>query len=162
MVHLDRAGYKIMPWKNGLGQTAEIDRVPTGDGPYLWRLSQAVIQTDAPFSQFPGYDRWLCLCQGGAVFLNDIRLNELQPYRFSGEETVFCRLTGSSVADVGFIFDRAKVRATMSIVEGRLSLQRKSTHYLFDLKSCNTIKIEALELPVEMNVDKSVLISAYC
>ena len=50
-----------MPWKNGGGETAEIAVSPPGAAldDFDWRLSMARVETDGPFSAFPGIDRTL-------------------------------------------------------------------------------------------------------
>jgi environmental stress-induced protein Ves len=158
MLRIPKSNYKTMPWKNGLGVTAEIDRSPEGDGPYLWRFSQASIQTDAPFSAFPGYDRWLAVWQGEAIFLNDLKIAPLEPVRFSGDENTFCRLAGKSVRDVGLIFDRAKVDATMSFIEGFVNLPPSCVHYIFDVASGDTMKFDHV---AELSVGRSLLVSVW-
>lgn len=155
---IKKSDYKQMPWKNGLGQTAEIDRLPASEGPYLWRLSQAPIQAEGPFSNFPGFDRWLAVCQGDGIFLNDKRVEALRPVRFSGDEDTFCRPIGSKVVDIGLIFDRARVDASMSLVEGAISLAEPGVHYLFDLKSGDTLKVEGA---AQLETEQSLLISVH-
>jgi environmental stress-induced protein Ves len=149
MLRISHSNYKMMPWQNGLGVTAEIDRLPAGDGPYLWRFSQAAIRTDASFSIFSGYDRWLAVWRGGPIFLNDLKVAPLEPVRFSGDEDTFCRLADSPVQDVGLIFDRSKVDAKMSVVEGFVNLPQSCVHYIFDVESGDTMKFDqAAELSV--------------
>lgn len=158
MQRIPRSTYKKMPWKNGLGETAEIDRFPAGDGPYLWRLSQATIHVDSEFSIFAGYDRWLVVWQGDAIFLNEQKLAPLEPIRFSGDQPTFCRLNGTSVLDVGLIFNRTKVNAEMKTVEGKLRLSPPGVHYLFDLVSGDTMKFDS---PTELTIGRSLLISVW-
>ena len=59
------------PWKNGLGLTREIGLVPSNTlaAGFRFRLSRAVIDAQAPFSQYPGVRRWLVLARGGALEL---------------------------------------------------------------------------------------------
>jgi environmental stress-induced protein Ves len=159
MQKIARSNYKIMPWQNGLGVTAEIDRVPGGEGRYLWRLSQASIQSDAPFSTFAGYDRWLAVWRGGSIVLNDRTVSPLEPVRFSGDDKTFCRLLGAPVLDVGLIFDRSKIDASMSIVEDFIKLPTPSrVYYIFDLESGDTIK---LDHAAEISVKRSLLVSVW-
>lgn len=157
MKKLPRSEYKIMPWKNGLGTTAEIDRFPA-EGPYLWRLSQATVRVDGPFSVFPGYDRWLAIWNGGPMFLNDRELTPRQPLRFSGDDEVFCRVTSAPVLDVGLIFDRSKIEASMSFVEGAIQLAPGKTHYLFDLESGDTLRTDEA---ADLRVRSAFLISIF-
>lgn len=142
MKRIRPSDHKIMPWKNGRGQTAEIDRFPAGDGPYLWRLSQAPITGDGEFSLFPGFDRWLAVWKGGAIALNGRRVEPLEPFRFSGDEQTLCRLESGPVTDVGLIFDRSRVEADMRLIEGEVAWPTADAFYLFDLQSGDTMKLE--------------------
>ena len=58
--------YRRVRWKNGLGWTREIVRVPDNDD-WDWRLSIAEIERDAAFSSFPGIDRELVLLRGNGL-----------------------------------------------------------------------------------------------
>lgn len=50
-----------MPWKNGGGTTREIARFPPDQDEYLFRVSNAEVTSNGPFSLFPRYDRILLL-----------------------------------------------------------------------------------------------------
>lgn len=60
-----------MRWKNGGGETVEIAVSPQGAGldDFDWRLSMARVETDGPFSMFPGVDRTLAMLEGEGIFL---------------------------------------------------------------------------------------------
>lgn len=132
--------YKTMPWKNGLGVTAQIALVPEGasfpEGDFLWRLSSATVRTSSAFSLFPGCDRLLVVWKGEGLKLNGKLLLPNEPLRFSGEEPIDCELLGDEVNDVGIIFNREKVRAEMT-TESLGAGEKKSMgagqshHYLF-------------------------------
>ena len=152
---IKKSEYKVMPWKNGMGHTAEIDRFPkTGD--YLWRLSQAPILSDGPFSLFPGYDRLLCICEGKGIILNQQQILPLQPLSFSGDQQSQCQLIQGPVKDVGLIFNRTQILAEMAVVEGLVKLDTGRIHYLYEIDSENTLKIEAA---TEFQTGKAILIS---
>lgn len=111
--------YEVMPWKNGLGETAQIDIWPAdagfpGDG-FHWRLSSARVATDSDFSRFSECERWLVVWQGHGFFLNDKKLGPDQPLHFSGEESIHCRLLHGEVLDLGLIFRPSKVRAEFTV-----------------------------------------------
>jgi environmental stress-induced protein Ves len=53
-------------WANGAGRTTEIARDRPG-AEFVWRLSIAVIDSDAPFSVLPGLDRFLTPLDGPLV-----------------------------------------------------------------------------------------------
>ena len=144
--------YKAMLWKNGQGQTLEIDRFPETDDRFLWRLSQATIQVDGPFSAYQGYDRWLMVWKGPGLFLNQERLGPLQPFHFSGDSESSYRLIGTQVEDIGLIYDRTKITAQMSLVSGEIFVAPKglqAVNYLFDLHTGETRRfVEAIRLQV--------------
>jgi hypothetical protein len=121
---IKKNNYKIMKWKNGLGDTAEILIEPESavfsNNDFLWRVSSARIQGSNKFSTFLGYDRILVVCQGSGLYLNKIMLNPLIPYKFSGEtliecELVECQINSDSVIDFGIIYKPEIVSAEMTI-----------------------------------------------
>ena len=130
-----------MLWKNGKGRTSEIDRFPHQEN-YLWRLSSATIAKDGEFSLFPGFDRWLVVTSGAGVFLNDVKLEPLRPFHFSGEEQIHCRLIADEVVDLGLIFDREKIHAEMIYFSGAIPQTSANplATYIFDLQSHDTYK----------------------
>jgi environmental stress-induced protein Ves len=64
MLHLRRAGYRSMPWRNGGGVTLEIAREPGAGDVFTWRLSLATVAARGPFSDFTGYQRSVTLIEG--------------------------------------------------------------------------------------------------
>ena len=62
-----------MRWKNDAGWTSEILKVHDGEerdtNDWAWRLSIAEIESDAPFSAFPGVERVLVLLSGNGLRL---------------------------------------------------------------------------------------------
>jgi environmental stress-induced protein Ves len=121
---LKPADFKVMPWKNGRGTTAEIAVEPAGasldsDG-LLWRLSSAKISESGEFSPFPGFDRFLTLTQGKEVTLSGAEKIRLRPgdvHHFSGDQGVNAELTAGPVADLGLIYRRGEVKAEMSVLD---------------------------------------------
>ena len=69
---LRASSYRSMPWKNGGGTTTEIAVHPEGAGldTFEWRVSMARVETDGPFSGFPGVDRTLAILEGSGIVLN--------------------------------------------------------------------------------------------
>lgn len=111
-----------MPWKNGLGMTEQIEifpenaLFPEGED-FLWRLSSAKVQGAAPFSQFPGCDRWLTVLTGQGLLLDGGPLFIEEALHFSGETPIHCALLGGEVTDLGLIYRRDKIHAEMRIEE---------------------------------------------
>ncbi|MBL8255328.1 MAG: HutD family protein [Pseudoxanthomonas mexicana] len=110
--------YRRERWKNGLGWTREIVRVPDSDA-WDWRLSIAEIERDAAFSSFPGIDRELVLLRGNGLRLvfGDGRAVELMPphdrLRFAGEEVVTGELVDGITHDFNLMWRRGRVRTEL-------------------------------------------------
>jgi len=64
----------VAPWRNGLGETAEIViEPPTADfrqSTFLWRVSVTTIEKSCAFSVFSGYERLSVQLDGGRTKLN--------------------------------------------------------------------------------------------
>lgn len=110
--------YRRERWKNGLGWTREIVRVPDG-GDWSWRLSIAEIEKDAGFSSFPGVERELVLLQGNGLRLrfDDGEVQTLQPphgrSRFDGERVVTGELVDGLTHDFNLMWRRDRVDAEL-------------------------------------------------
>lgn len=110
--------YRRERWKNGLGWTREIIRVPETDA-WHWRLSIAEIERDAAFSAFPGIDRELMLLRGNGLRLRfgDGRCVTLEPphgrLRFRGEDDVHGELVDGLTHDFNLMWRRDAARAEL-------------------------------------------------
>ena len=110
--------YRRVRWKNGLGWTREIVRVPDVDD-WDWRLSIAEIERDAAFSSFPGIDRELVLLRGNGLRLRfeDGRTVDLMPphdrHRFAGEDGVTGELVDGTTHDFNLMWRRGRVRTEL-------------------------------------------------
>lgn len=115
---LHASGYARMRWKNGAGWTSEIIRVPDADD-WDWRLSIAEIETDAPFSAFPGVERELVLLSGNGLrlrFEDDASHDLLPPHdrlRFAGERAAFGELVDGPTRDFNLMWKREAVNAQL-------------------------------------------------
>lgn len=111
--------YQRTRWKNNGGWTTEIARSDDPAAPcgFRWRVSIAEIETDGPFSSFPGVDRDLLLLTGNGMELdiNDaptVRMDRrFQHIRFAGEDRVMCRLLAGPTRDFNVMADRQRCRA---------------------------------------------------
>ena len=115
------------PWKNGGGSTREIACWPQGAGmdSFGWRVSVATIAQDGPFSAFPGIDRQIMLLDGDGVQLAstaagiDHALQQRwQPFAFSGDAALDCRLLGGLSTDFNVMTRRGQWAATVQIQDG--------------------------------------------
>jgi len=101
-------------WRNGGGTTRELLAWPPGS---YWqvRISVAEIESDGPFSAFPGVERWFTVLQGAGVELSiDGAMQRLQrgdaPLQFAGAATVGCRLLDGPTRDLNLMLRRASGR----------------------------------------------------
>ena len=110
MRKLTPADYRVMPWKNGGGETTELYLEPDPDGPgFLWRVSIATVAVDGPFSLFEGYDRHIMTIEGNGIMLNGgpagpIEVNpKFRPCYFSGDWPITSSLIDGPVRDFNLI-----------------------------------------------------------
>ena len=116
---LRASGYRRMRWKNGGGWTSEIAAARAADPAldFAWRVSIADIESDGPFSSFPGVARELLLLSGNGIELDiddapPVRLSErFQRVRFEGESSVGCRLLAGPTRDFNVMTRRDAARA---------------------------------------------------
>lgn len=110
--------YQRVRWKNGLGWTREIVRVPDVED-WDWRLSIAEIERDAEFSAFPGVDRELVLLSGNGlcIVLGDGELHTLLPphgqLRFAGERKARGELVDGTTHDFNLMWRRERLDARL-------------------------------------------------
>lgn len=108
-------------WKNGLGSTLEL----ATDAPdWTWRLSIADVPAAAPFSEFPGVDRFLACLEGPGLKVSRAGESALVPtdgeaLAFAGEERVSGEPLGPGVRDVNLMVRRDRWRGSMFLVRGR-------------------------------------------
>lgn len=104
--------YRRMPWKNGLGETLEIERMEDDTG-VLFRISQASVAEDGLFSDFSGLHRTLVLIQGSGMTLthtspegmslrHDLQA-ELDMAWFSGEDSTYSTLKDGPIEDLNIM-----------------------------------------------------------
>jgi len=111
--------YRRERWRNGLGWTREILRLPAQGDDWALRLSVAEIEQDAAFSTFPGVERELVLLQGNGVRLRfeDGRVAQVLPphgrVRFAGEEALHGELVDGTTHDFNLMWKRELLQAEL-------------------------------------------------
>lgn len=111
--------YRRERWRNGLGWTREILRLPAQGDDWALRLSVAEIEQDAAFSAFPGVERELVLLQGNGVRLRfeDGRVAEVLPphgrVRFAGEAALHGELVDGTTHDFNLMWKRGLLQAEL-------------------------------------------------
>ena len=95
------------PWRNGGGITRELVAWPDPHA-WRWRISNAAVARDGPFSRFDGVERWLAILSGAGVYLDfpdrTVTLTAKDaPLAFAGSEPVNCRLIDGPVQDLNLM-----------------------------------------------------------
>jgi environmental stress-induced protein Ves len=106
--------YRLMPWRNGGGETMEVAVSPPGAGldEFDWRVSMARVASDGPFSLFPGIDRTLMITDGRGIRLaidgfEPVELTaDSEPLSFPGDVAASASLIGGSVLDLNVMTRR--------------------------------------------------------
>ncbi len=110
--------YRRERWRNGLGWTREILRVPDTEA-WQVRLSIAEIEQDAAFSAFPGIERELVLLRGQGLRLRfaDGAVHTLLPphdrMRFAGEAEIHGELVDGLTHDFNLMWRRDALEAEL-------------------------------------------------
>jgi environmental stress-induced protein Ves len=112
-----------MHWKNGKGSTIEIAVAyePSDAANFAWRLSRAAVDSDGPFSNFPGVDRILTILPGGGEGISlrvgqDVHtLRQLEPIHFSGDADSSSKLLNGSLEDFNVMTKRGSAAARVRV-----------------------------------------------
>ena len=95
------------PWRNGGGQTRELLTWPPGPD-WRVRISRADIESDGPFSAFPGVERWFVVLEGHGVALQFAHGQHVlkpgdAPLVFDGAAAPRCRLLNGPTQDLNLM-----------------------------------------------------------
>ncbi len=123
---------RVVPWKNGRGETRELALWPEGAsferGDFDWRVSLAGVSEPGAFSSFPGFERILVVTEGAGLLLSHgdhaprTRARALEPVRFSGDWETAAELLAGPVRDFNLIYRPGSVRAELEVL--RLGARR--------------------------------------
>lgn len=110
--------FKLIPWKNGLGETTELAINDGGNlDDFTWRLSIASVVNDGVFSDFSGYQRNLVLIEGHGISLQyddentDVLEKVLDIASFDGGCKTHGKLVAGAIKDFNIITDINKISA---------------------------------------------------
>ena len=157
--------YRRVRWKNGLGWTREIVRVPDRDD-WEWRLSIAEIERDAEFSTFPGIDRELVLLSGNGlrIVFDDGEARTLLPphdqLRFAGECKARGELVDGTTHDFNLMWRRDRLDAQLwrrPLVGPMLLFAEPGTSWAVHLLSGRAEFTDGSDLPLLEAGDSVVL-----
>jgi len=115
--------YRRMPWKNGGGETIEIAIFPKGANTsnFDWRVSMARVESDGPFSNFPGIDRTLAILEGAGIDLSiggqgEARIADA-PHSFPGDVETSARLMDGPVTDLNVMTRRGVFQNRVTLLQ---------------------------------------------
>src|SRR5690349_352033 len=104
--------HRLMPWKNGSGETLEVALFPPDASldDFAWRVSMAKVAASGPFSKFTGTDRVLAVLEGemklSVTGEADVVLSTQSPaHRFAGDAVAHAELI-STVTDLNVMVRR--------------------------------------------------------
>jgi environmental stress-induced protein Ves len=123
MLIIRRSKFKTVPWKNGGGITHEVAKAKVG-GKLQWRLSLAEVDSDGPFSLFPGLARILTVIDGEGMDLRDASgviahaVPPLTPVHFSGDDQLHGTLRSGKCLDFNLIYDPQRFSGSVRVVSG--------------------------------------------
>jgi environmental stress-induced protein Ves len=97
-------------WRNGGGWTRELLVWPPGDD-WRVRVSRADIETDGPFSSYPGVERWFTVLAGAGVALQFAGKERIlkpgdAPIEFDGAARPDCTLIDGPTQDLNLMVQR--------------------------------------------------------
>ena len=140
------------PWKNGRGRTREIAaRTSASMDGFTWRVSIAEVDSDAPFSCFPGIDRHIVLLDGDGfvMHLDGLRQHALtalfEPFAFPGEADVQVRLLGGATRDFNLMVRRSAGRGEL-MVWSRPGMQRLPASTVLMHVATGSVRIDGQRL----------------
>lgn len=134
-------------WKNGLGSTLEL---AADAEDWTWRLSIADVPAAAPFSRYPGVDRFLACLEGPGLKISRagksvLVPNEGEALAFAGEEAVSGEPLGPGVRDVNLMVRRAQWRGRMIVARGEASTIEGAIVLVHAPASAGVLRVEADE-----------------
>lgn len=162
--------FKRMPWKNGLGETLEIERFDDAKG-LAFRISQAAVVEDGEFSDFSGLHRTLVLISGVGMTLTHsdsdqhelVRLLDMA--KFSGGEVTQAKLHHGAIEDLNIMVREgdflAEVIALLPLSEHHWQASENTTYIgIYTVSQCTfrcmmTNAEQTLEAGVILKLDGS-------
>ena len=178
---IEQAQYQRMPWKNGLGETLEIQRHDDESG-LRFRISQASVVEDGVFSDFSGLHRTLVLLSGEGMTLEHtdtntdtqnrhthVLNNVLDIARFSGGDKTHATLKNGKIEDLNIMVRESDTQAKVEACAAPCSLLLSNSDTLFsgfyasgdsviEMENADTVAIKAHSMVIFSQNAKSRLI----
>ncbi|BDX01813.1 hypothetical protein MACH16_05610 [Marinomonas pontica] len=145
VIIIEPSQYLRMPWKNGLGETLEIQRHEDKIG-LRFRISQASVVENGMFSDFSGLHRTLVLLSGEGMTLghkngSNRQLNTLSKplnmARFSGGDETHATLKNGKIEDLNIMVRDTDTQARIEAYTAPCSFSFSNNDTLFSGFYCN-------------------------
>jgi hypothetical protein len=142
--------FKVIPWKNGKGETIELAISEGGTiNDFYWRISIASVNENGEFSDFSGYSRNLVLIKGQGIDLTHNnnkrdRLNSvLSVASFDGNPKTFAELHSGPISDFNLMTKKHCFDGKIQTFKDckNLSLESKELGFIYGL-SDSTVLVE--------------------
>ena len=110
------------PWKNGGGSTRALAAAPENASlaAFDWRVSVADVESDGPFSAFPGIARVIMLIDGTEMILTvdgiTHRLGPRDALAFAGEADTSCRVPSGPTRDLNLMTRNGRAEGSLRSV----------------------------------------------
>jgi len=135
---LGPSNYVSMPWKNGKGETLELNSEESDDDTgFLWRLSIASVVEEGLFSDFTDYQRILILLDGNGMTLDHKEKSPLitryDYCEFKGETNTHATLHDGPITDFNIMCreGRYKARPPKIITDQKTDVASDAQHQFF-------------------------------
>ena len=161
------AEYRLMPWKNGRGETTEIAASPEGAGldGFDWRVSMAHVARNGPFSSFEGVDRTLSILDGGGLRLEIAGRAAIEltasssPLSFPADLPATAALADGPVVNLNVMTRRGAVEHAVDrlAVAGRREVRVEAATALLFCRS-GSVEVAIGDEQAALEADDSVLV----
>jgi hypothetical protein len=156
---LHPSDYRPIPWRNsgGVAQLIHMVDSSVGDALFDWRASLARIESDTPFSNYPGIDRSMVLI-GDAAMVTHKRISigmtrHSQPLIFAGEDALDMSVPHAPVTVFNFMSRRGLPHKLSRLQCGPDSqlLRDQTTKFIFSLDDDFMI-VDGVRMPLHASV----------
>jgi hypothetical protein len=135
-----REDFRQTRWRNGLGTSWDIASSPPDTEDFGWRFATALIETDVPFSLYPGIDRIFTLITGHGLDLAFDGMPGLSverlfvPHPFPCDVPAFCKLRRGPCRALNLFTRRERWTATADILSSGARIAHDGPILLFALE----------------------------
>ena len=129
---IDVRATPLYRWSNNKGARREVAVQPKHAGEkdgFEWRIGIAYVTGDAPFSAFPGIDRWIVLLGGNGISMRstdgsiDRKLDQpLEAFAFSGDTPIESQALNGNCDLFNVLVQRARYQASVDPIGSRRQL----------------------------------------